>query len=182
MLKIFSSPASPPEVMTALRSFVDEEEVDPSSPTLFRGSRPVVGRFSENSFRLKRRVNYPWWVWWLTPGQWFKPYMNGWVMVQNGGSRIQLEGGISWISKILWVLLLLGATGLIAGWTVFTYPYNITHDPAHSGSNFVTGLLALNLVAVVLVILPIIGWLLTRNDLSTLLHQFQQHLPVQESE
>ncbi|MBV9392206.1 MAG: hypothetical protein JOY96_09970 [Verrucomicrobia bacterium] len=182
MLKIFSSQASPTEVITALKSFVDEEEVDPSSRILFRGNRPVVGRFSGHAFRLRRRVSYPWWVWWLTPGRWFKPQINGWVTIQNGGSRIQLEGGISWISKVLWVLLFLGATGLIAAWTVFTYPYNLSHDPVHSGNNFLRGILALNVVAAILIILPVIGWLLTRDDLSTLLRQFQQHLHVQESE
>ena len=146
MLKFFSSSLQPDEFVTKLKSFVDEEEIDPDSPTQFTGGRPVIGRFDTRRFTLHRRVGIHWILWWLTPGQWFKPYLNGNVTSDNSGSRIELTGGTPILIKILWVLVLLGGLGSIALWTMFSYPYNLGHDPAHSASNFLGGIVLLNLV------------------------------------
>ena len=182
MLKFFSSSLQPDEFLTKLKSFVDEEEIDPDSPTQFTGGHPVIGRFNTRRFTLHRRVGIHWILWWLTPGQWFKPYLNGNVTGDNSGSRIELTGGTPIPIKILWVLVLLGASGLIAAWTIFSYPYNISHDPAHSGSDLLAGIVLLNLLTGILVLLPIVGWLQTRFHLADIVNELQRHLDLRQIE
>jgi len=182
MLKFFLSPLDPDEFMTKLKGIVDEEEIDSDDPTLFTGKRPVVGRFDAQRFKLQRRVGIHWMPWWLTPGQWFKPYMNGFVTHNNSGSRIELDGGTPVPIKIIWALALLGLSGLVAGWTVFSYPYDISHHPVHSASNLLTGIILLNVTAGILVLLPIIGWVLTRNHLADIVGELQRHLDLQQVE
>jgi len=182
MLKFFSSALQPDEFVTKLKNFVDAEEIDPDSPTQFAGERPVIGRFETRRFTLHRRVGTHWILWWLTPGQWFKPYLNGNVTSKNSGSQIVLTGGTPILVKILWVLILLGVPSLIAMWTMFSYPYNISHDPAHSGSYFLAGIVLLNLLAGILVLLPIVGWLQTRSHLRDILNELQRHLDLRQIE
>ncbi len=182
MLKFFSSPLDPDEFVTKLKGLVDEEEIDPDNPTLFTGKRPVIGHFDSHRFKLQRRVGIHWMLWWLTPGQWFKPYMNGFVTRKNSGSRIELEGGTPIPIKIIWVFALLGLSSLVAGWTMFSYPYTISHNPVHSASNLLTGIILLNLIAGILVLLPIVGWVLTRNHLADIVRELKQHLDLQPIE
>ena len=182
MLKFFSSPLDPDEFVTKLKGFVDEEEIDSDNPTLFSGKRPVIGRFDSRGFKLQRRVGIHWLLWWLTPGQWFKPYMNGSITRKNSGSRIELAGGTPITIKIIWVLALLGLSGLVAGWTAFSYPYDISHNPVHSASNLLTGIILLNLTAGILVLLPILGWVLTRNHLADIVSELKRHLDLQQVE
>jgi hypothetical protein len=180
MLKFFSSSLQPDEFVTKLKSFVDKEEIDPDSPTQFTGERPVIGRFNTRRFTLQRRVGVHWILWWLTPGQWFKPYLNGNVTGANSGSRIELTGGTPIPVKILWVLILLGAAGLITLWTMFSYPYNISHDPAHSGSNLLGGIILLTVLSGLLVVLPVVGWLQTRFHLNDILNELQRNLDLKQ--
>jgi hypothetical protein len=182
MLKFFSSPLDPDAFVAKLKGFVDEEEIDPGSPTQFSGQRLVIGRFDSHRFKLQRRVAIHWILWWLTPGQWFKPYINGIVTSRNSGSRIELEGGTPISTKTIWVLVLLATTGVIAMWTAFSYPYNISHDPVHSAGNMLAGIILLNLAAGILVLLPAIGWLLTRHQLAEIVTEIQRHLDLEQIE
>jgi hypothetical protein len=182
MLKFFSSSLEPDEFVTKLKSFVDEEEIDPASPTQFTGQRPVIGRFKKREFTLHRRVGIHWVLWWLTPGQWFKPYLNGNVAGDSSGSRIEITGGTPIPVKVLWVLILLGISGLIALWTMFSYPYNISHDPAGSAGNFLAGIILLTLIPGILVLLPIVGWLQTRLQLADIVNELQRHLDLKPVE
>ena len=182
MLKFFSSPLDPDRFVTKLKAVVDEEEIDPENPSLFTGDRPVIGRFNSHRFKLQRRVGIHWMLWWLTPGQWFRPYMNGSVLRADSGIRIQLEGGTPIPTKIIWVLAMLGLSSLVAGWTVFSYPFTISHDPANSASNLLAGIILLNLAAGIFVVLPIVGWVLTRNHLPDMVRELQQHLDLQPVE
>jgi hypothetical protein len=180
MLKFFSSSLQPDEFVTKLKSFVDEEEIDPASPTQFSGERAVIGRFEAHRFTLQRRVGIHWVLWWLTPGQWFKPYLKGDVAGNNSGSRIEMMGGTPIGIKILWALILLGTTGLIAAWATFSYPYNISHHPAQSGSDLLAAIVLLNVLAGILVILPIVGWLQTRYHLADIIKELQRHLDLRQ--
>jgi hypothetical protein len=182
MLKFFSSSLQPDEFVTKLKSLVDEEEIDPDNPTQYTGERPVIGRFDTSRFTLHRRVGIHWVLWWLTPGQWFKPYLNGNITKDNSGSRIEVTGGTPLLVKVLWVLMLLAGSGLVAGWTMFSYPYNISHDPAHSASNFLAGIILLSLLGGILVVLPIVGWLQTRGHLQAILTEVQRHLELRQIE
>jgi len=180
MLKSFSSSLRPDEFVTKLKSVVDEEEIDSASPTQFTGDRPVIGRFDTRHFTLHRRAGIHWILWWLTPGQWFKPYLTGSVTDGNSGSLIELTGGTPVTLKILWVLILLGTSGLIATWTIFSYPYNVSHDPAHSGNDMVTGIVCLSLFSGILVLLPIVGWLQTRFHLTDIVTELERHLDLKQ--
>jgi hypothetical protein len=180
MFKIFSSPLDPNTVLTRIKSIVDEEEIDPANPTQFTGSRPIIGRVEADQFRLQHRVNTPWYVWWATPGQWFKPYLRGTVKPQNSGSRLIIEGGTPMLAKVLWALTFIGAASLIALFTWFTYPYNISHNPEHAASLYLVGIIWLNIVAGILILLPITGWLLTRRHLPDMLEQLRQQAQLNE--
>ena len=182
MLKFFSSSLQPDEFLAKLKSFVDEEEIDPASPTLFSGQRPVIGRFNTRRFTLHRRVAIHWILWWLTPGRWFKPYLKGNVAGDNSGSRVELTGGTPIRIKLLWILILLGASGLIAVWTIFGYPYNISHDPAGSAGDLLAGITLLTLISGILVLLPIVGWLQTRFHLAEIEKELQRHLELRQVE
>ena len=151
-------------------------------PRAIYRQRPVIGRFDSHRSKLQRRVGIHWMLWWLTPGQWFKPYMNVFVTRNNSGSRIELDGGTPISVKMIWVLALLGLSGLVAGWTVFSYPYDISHDPIHSASNLLAGIIILNLSTGILLLLPIIGWVLTRNHLADIVGELQRHLDLQPVE
>jgi hypothetical protein len=183
MLKFFQCPLPPDELVTKLKTFVDEEEIDPGSRTHFSGDRPVVGRIDAGHFTLQRRVAIPWYFWWLTPGQWFKPHVNGTVTAEKeSGSRIELTGGTPVLVKIFWVLVFLGATGLIALVAMFKFPYDINHDPARSAENFFTALVMLTVVPAIFVVLPIIGWLQTRLELADILKELQSNLDLRPVE
>jgi hypothetical protein len=182
MLKFFSSSLPPDEFVTKLKSIVDEEEIDPASPTQFAGDRPVIGRFDTCRFTLQRRVGIHWILWWLTPGQWFKPYLNGNVTGADSGSRIEMTGGTPILTKILWVLILLGTASLIAVWTVFSYPYNLNHDPAHTANYLLAGIVLLSLLPAILVLLPIVGWLQTRLQLGDILRELERNLDLREAD
>ncbi len=182
MLKFFSSSLPPDEFVTKLKSFVDEEQIDPGSPTQFTGDRPVIGRFDTRRFTLQRRVGIHWILWWLTPGQWFKPYLNGNVTDADSGSRIEMTGGTPILIKILWVLMLVGASSLIAAWAVFSYPYNLSHDPAHSANYLLADIALLSLLGGILVLLPIVGWFQTRFHLGDIVTELERNLDLRQAE
>ena len=176
MLKSFSSPLEPSAVAASLRQIVDEEEVDPKNATLYAGERPFVGRISAARFKIFRRPPVYWPLWWLTPGQWFKPVMDGTIISKDSGTKIEIVGGTPLWIKIGWVLALLCIAGLIALFIVFGYPDDISHNPARSGADLLLGITALNVVAGIFVVLPVIGWLLTRNDVSAILTELESRL------
>jgi hypothetical protein len=179
MLKFFSSHLDPAAVATNLREIVDEEEVDPKSPTLYAGERPLVGRINPDRFKIYRRPPVYWVLWWLTPGQWFKPVVEGTVTSNDNGTHIAIVGGTPLWIKICWVLTVLGAAGLISAVIAFGYPYNITHHPAQSGAIMLFWIAVLHVVAGILVALPLIGWLMTRNDISAIVNQLKSHLDLE---
>jgi hypothetical protein len=84
--------------------------------------------------------------------------------------------------KIGYALLFLACTGVIPVITVFSYPVSISFDPARSASNFFFGILLLNVAAAVLLIIPFIGWFLTRRDLEELYARVRDQLPKERAE
>jgi len=178
MLKFFSSHLEPDAVAANLREFVDAEEVDPKSATLYAGERPFVGEIGADRFKVRRRPPVYWAIWWLTPGQWFKPVVDGTITKKDDATQIEIVGGTPVWTKIFWVLALLGSVGLIGLLTVFAYPNSIANDPARSGANLLLGIIVLHLVAGLFVVLPIIGWLQTRNDLRLILNELESRLDL----
>ena len=76
----------------------------------------------------------------------------------------------------------LGASGLIAVWTIFGYPYNISHDPAGSAGDLLAGITLLTLISGILVLLPIVGWLQTRFHLAEIENELRRHLELRQVE
>jgi hypothetical protein len=179
MLKSFSSPLERSAVAENLRQIVDEEELDPKNATLYAGERPFVGRIGSDRFKIFRRPPVYWPLWWLTPGQWFKPVMDGTITSNDNGTKIEIVGGTPLWIKICWVLALLCAAGLMTLLVFFAYPYEIAHDPARSGPNMLLGIMVLNIVAGIFVVLPVIGWLLTKNDLPAILNELKTRLHLE---
>jgi hypothetical protein len=65
---------------------------------------------------------------------------------------------------------------------MFSYPYNLSHDPTRAGANMLAAIMVLNVVAGILIILPIIGWLQTRFQLTEILRELQQHLELRPAD
>ena len=179
MLKFFSSRLEPDAIAANLREFVDAEEVDPKSATLYAGERPFVGEIGADRFKVRRRPPVYWAIWWLTPGQWFKPVVDGTITKKDDATQIEIVGGTPLWIKICWALALLCGAGLITLVIFFRYPYDIAHHPVRSGANMLLGIVVLHVVAGIFVVLPLIGWLLTRNDLTAILNELKSRLRLE---
>ena len=180
MVKSFASSLEPPQVLQGMKDFVDTEEVDPSTRTMFHGTRPIIGRFETSTFRLHRRQLLPWGVGLFSPGRWFKPSISGTIRQQNDGSELFLEGGASLIIKVAWVLLILAVAAVGGAIIVFNYPVTISFDPANSGAYILRGLAIMTGVLGILLLLPLLGWLMTRKDLDFIAGELQRHLGLKE--
>ena len=55
-------------------------------------------------------------------------------------------------------------------------------DPVHSASNLLIGIILLNLTAGILLLLPFLGWVLTRNHLADIVSELKRHLDLQQVE
>jgi hypothetical protein len=176
MLKFFSSRLEPEALATKLKEVVAEEIVDPQSRTLYSGDLPFIGRVSVERFAIRRRSPIFWALWWLTPGRWFQPIVDGTVRKSEDGTMIEIVGATPVWTKIFWTLALLGAASSIVLLIFFYYPYGIAHDPARSATNLILGIVFLSIVAGVFVLLPLIGWLLTKNDIPTIMRELENRL------
>jgi len=181
MVKTFSSLFNPDEVVSKLKNFVDEEEIDGAHPERYAGNHPFIGQFRPDHFTIHRRVGRSWLLSWITPAHWFKPFVYGTIMKDSTGSRIQLEGSWRLLVTVIWIALIAGAAGLIATGTVFGYPYTISHDPVHAASNLLTGIILLGFVTGVLMMILVIGWFLTRNHLREIEHELRRQLQLKET-
>src|SRR5215471_2900168 len=131
MLKFFSSRLEPEVLATKLKEIVAEEIVDPQSRTLYSGDLPFIGQVSVERFAIRRQSPIFWALWWLTPGRWFQPIVDG--------TMIEIAGATPVWTKIFWTLALLGAASSIVLLIFFYYPYGIAHDPARSATNLILG-------------------------------------------
>ena len=179
MYRLLTSPLPPNEVIDRVRPLFDRPEVDPKLPTLYPGDRPFIGETGGQTFVLRKRGCLPWQWWFLNPGRWFQPVLHGTVTLGSRGSEIFLEGGTPLPIKIGYGLLFLVCTGVIPLITLFSYPLSISFDPANSAANFLFGIVLLNVAAAVLLILPFIGWFLTRTDLEELYARVRDEVPME---
>src|SRR5947209_20610851 len=126
MFKAFVSPLAPTDLLAKVRGMSDPDDIDPGSATFFPGSQPIVGRFTGSRFVLQQRPRLPWGLWLLSPAAWFRPFLMGTVRPRPQGSELQLEGGASLISKVIWALFFLGTAAVGGVFTFFSYPPNIS--------------------------------------------------------
>ena len=180
MVKSFASSLEPPQILQRMQDFIDTEEVDPSTRTMFRGTRPIIGRFDTSNFQLHRRQLLPWGLALFSPGRWFKPSISGTIRQQNDGSELLLEGGASLIIKVAWALLILAVAAVGGALIIFNYPATISFDPVNSGAYIVRGLSVMSVILGILLFLPLLGWLITRRDLAFIVGELQRHLGLKE--
>jgi hypothetical protein len=176
MFQLFLSSSAPSEIVSRLQEFVDPDEVDPYKPSLYRGERPIIGRVEGHYFHLWKRSGGRWYWNVLTPGAWFKPALHGTVSAKENGSEVLLEGGSPLAIKISWAILFLAIAGFCGIFTALSYPANINFDPAHVGFDMQLALLLMNIVLGILLLIPLIGWFATRNELAFLKSELQSRL------
>ena len=114
---IFHSPLAPAEAMEALRSAVDEERWG-FSLSGYRGDLPVLGKFSEEKFRLRKRIYY---------NNGFARLFYGRPIPESGGTRVEGHFAMNSLTRVF-MSFWFGIVGLVCVSTLFT-----------RGAEFVTG-------------------------------------------
>jgi hypothetical protein len=178
MFQLFLSSSAPSEIVSHLHEFVDPAEVDPYKPSLYRGERPIIGRVEGQNFHLWKRSGGRWYWNVLTPGAWFKPGLHGTVSAKENGSEVLVEGGAPLASKIGWGILFLAIATFFALFTALSYPVNINFDWAHVGFDMQLAILLMNIVLGILLLIPLLGWFATRNELHFLKSELQSRLDL----
>jgi hypothetical protein len=64
--------------------------------------------------------------------------------------------------------------------TVLSYPADISHDPADAASNFASGLAVTGTICALLFLIPVVGWLMTRNHLPDIIRELKKRLELLE--
>ena len=178
MFKAFISSLSPADLLNKVRSLSDPDEVDPASETLFPGTQPVVGHVGATQFVWQKRPPRPWGLWLLNPACWFRPFLTVTVHPHDHGSELRLEGGAAIIAKVLWALAFTGTAVTGGVITALNYPATINFSPGRSGATFGSGLVLTGLLQGLLLLLPAIGWFLTRHDLKFMAGRLEQNLAL----
>ena len=176
MFQLFLSSSAPSEIISRVHELIDRQELDPYQPSLYRGNRAILGRIEGNDFHLQKRPGGHWYWYVLTPAFWFKPALHGTISPKEGGSELLVEGGAPLAAKIGWALLFIAVAGIFGICTVFSYPVNINFDPNGSGFDMQLFLLLMNVALGILILIPLIGWLATRNELNYLASELQTRL------
>jgi hypothetical protein len=176
MFQLFLSASAPSEIVSRLNEFVDPEEIDPYKPSLYRGERPIIGRVEGHDFHFRKRLKGPWYWTVLTPAFWFKPSLHGTVFPNNNGSEVLVEGGFPFAIKISWAILFFAIATFFGVFAALSYPVNINFDSTHVGFDMQLALLLMNIVLGILLLVPLIGWLATRNELDFLKSELQSRL------
>jgi hypothetical protein len=165
MYKFFTSPLPPSELISKLPEFTDPKKVNPFRPSLYEGEREIIAQAEGTHFTAEKRSGVGWGLAWLSPGFWFKPVLSGSVTRLKEGSGVVFEGGTPIPIKILWALLIVIVASAGGMFLVMDYPVNLNFDGLHAGAYVFTTIMAMNTALGILVLLPLIGWWLTRDEL-----------------
>jgi hypothetical protein len=179
MYKFFSSPLPPSELISKLPEFTDSKKIDPSKPSLYEGEKEIIAQVKGTRFRAERRLKIGWGLSWFSPGFWFKPVLTGSIAPLKDGSAVVFEGGTPVSKKVLWALLIFLVAQAGGIFLVLDYPVNISFDGLHAGSYILGTLGVLNVILGILILLPLIGWWLTRHDLAYVAAAVEDHLKLQ---
>jgi hypothetical protein len=179
MYKFFSSPVPPSELISKLPEFTDSKKINPSKPSLYEGEKEIISQVKGTRFRAERRRRIGWGLAWFSPGFWFKPVLNGSVSPLKNGSAVVFEGGTPVPMKVIWALVIVAAAQAGGMFLVFDYPVNISFDGLHASSYVYATLAAMNVALGLLLVIPFIGWWLTRNDLAFIAAAVERHLQLQ---
>ena len=182
MYKFFSSPLPPSELISKLPEFTDAKKIDPSKSSLYEGEKEIIAQVKGTRFTAEKRQRLGWGSAWFSPGFWFKPVLTGSVTPLKEGSAVIFEGGTPVTMKVLWavVFIIIAQAGAI--FLVFDYPVNINFDGLHADSIMFATITAINIAVGILLLLPFIGWWLTRNDLAFVAAAVESHLQLQPAQ
>ena len=178
MYKFFSSPLPPSELISKLPQFTDSKKINPSKPSLYEGEKEIIAQIKGTRFTAEKRQRIGWGLAWFSPGFWFKPVLSGSVTPLKEGSAVIFEGGTPVPMKVLWAILILIVAQVGGLFLVFDYPVNLNFDGLHVGAYTYATLAAMNTVVGILLLIPFIGWWLTRNDLAFLAAAVERHLQL----
>jgi hypothetical protein len=179
MYKFFSSPLPPSELISKLPEFTDSKKINPSKPSLYEGEKEIIAQVKGTRFIAEKRQGIGWGLAWFSPGFWFKPVLTGSVTPLKEGSAVIFEGGTPVPMKVLWALVILIIAQAGGLFLIFDYPVNLNFDGANAGSYVYATLAAMNIAIGILLLIPFIGWWLTRNDLAFVAAAVERHLQLQ---
>jgi hypothetical protein len=182
MYKFFSSPLPPSELISKLPEFTDAKKIEPSKSSLYEGEKEILSQVKGTRFRVEKRQKIGWGSAWFSPGFWFKPVLSGSVTPLKEGSAVIFEGGTPIPMKLLWALVIFIIAQASAIFLVLDYPVNISFDGVHASSYMYATLAAMNVALGILILIPFIGWWLTRNDLAFVAGTVERHLQLQPTQ
>jgi len=81
--------------------------------------------------------------------------------------------------KVIWAVLILIVAQAGGVFLIFDYPVNISFDGLHANSYMYATLAAMNVALGLLMVIPFIGWWLTRHDLAFVAAAVERHLQLQ---
>jgi hypothetical protein len=178
MYKFFSSPLPPSQLISKLPEFTDSKKINPSKPSLYEGEKEVIAQVKGTRFTAEKRQRIGWGLAWFSPGFWFKPVLTGSVTPLKEGSAVIFEGGTPVPMKVLWAVLILIVAQVGGLFLVFDYPVNLNFDGLNVGTYTYATLAAMNTAVGILLLIPFIGWWLTRNDLAFIAAAVERHLQL----
>lgn len=178
MYKFFSSPLPPSELISKLPEFTDSKKINPSKPSLYDGEKEIIAQVKGTRFTAEKRHRLGWGLAWFSPGFWFKPVLTGSVTPLKEGSAVIFEGGTPVPMKVLWAVLIVFVAQAGGLFLVFDYPVNLNFDGLHAGTYVYATLAAINTAIGILLLIPFIGWWLTRKDLAFIAATVERHLQL----
>jgi hypothetical protein len=181
MYKFFSSPLPPSELISKLPEFTDSKKIDPSKPSLYEGEKEIIAQVKGTRFTAEKRQRIGWGLAWFSPGFWFKPVLTGSVTPLKEGSAVIFEGGTPIPTKVLWAVLILIVAQAGGLFLVFNYPVTLNFAGLHAGTYTYATIAAMNTAIGILLLIPFIGWWLTRNDLAFVAAAVERHLQLKPS-
>jgi hypothetical protein len=182
MYKFFSSPLPPSELISKLPEFTDAKKIDPSRSSLYEGEKEIIAQVKGTRFTAEKRQRIGWGSAWFSPGFWFKPVLTGSVTRLKEGSAVIFEGGTPIPMKVLWAVVIFIIAQAGALFLILDYPVNISFDGLHADSTMFATIAAINTVVGILLLIPFIGWWLTRNDLAFVAATVERHLQLQPAQ
>jgi hypothetical protein len=178
MYKFFSSPLPASELISKLPEFTDSKKINPSKPSLYEGEKEIIAQVKGTRFTAEKRQRIGWGLAWFSPGFWFKPVLTGSVTPLKEGSAVIFEGGTPVPMKVIWAVLILIIAQAGGLFLVFDYPVNLNFAGLHAGTYTYATIAAMNTAIGILLLIPFIGWWLTRNDLAFVAAAVESHLQL----
>jgi hypothetical protein len=179
MYKFFSSPLPPSDLISKLPEFTDPKQINPTKPSLYEGEKEIIAQIKGTRFTAQRRQKLGWGLAWFSPGFWFKPVLTGSVTPLKEGSAVIFEGGTPIPMKVLWALLIVLVAQAGGIFLIFDYPVLLNFDGLHAGSDVYAILGTVQATVGILLLIPFIGWFLTRHDLAFVAAAIERNLQLQ---